>query len=620
MNFNDTADKLNALRKRMRQENVALYMISSSDFHMSEEPSAYFRAVEYISGFTGTPAYMVITETNAHLWTDGRYAIQARRELEGSGIKLHISSDLKDEIRTLSLFFEASGDALLDMLIEESELTGTIGQEESKYVIGFDGRTFAYSLVDEILDDMGIAFGSGVVVINAKLDLIGDIWKNRPMLPNNKIGVLDVKKAGVAVSNKLKRIRANLDEYGPDTGLVLTSLGDIAWLYNIRGMDCESDMTALSYAYINEKRAYIFIDKRKLTAKVKQHFSTYNVTIKAYDEFYTFLENVEDDFVLVDSERDNSAVVVTIGDRDDVTMLNSEGMIEALRTVKNLSERELAEEAGVCDAVAMIRFIKWIKENVGKVLIDELSAGEYLDLLRKKAGALRPSFRTICAYGENAAIIHYTATGDRNSRIDPKGLLLVDSGGHYEGATTDVTRTIALGPVPDEVKKNYTFTLSAMLELGAAEFRSGVTDAQADIVAREQVWKHGLDYDHSTGHGVGAMLSVHEEPINISWQKRKRRSVLVPGMIMSNEPGCYKEGEYGIRHENMMVCREEKSGFIGFRYLTFVPFDTSAIDRNCLSEHQRNLLNEYHKNVYDRVSERLDTDEREWLCEQTRPI
>lgn len=619
MDFKDTETKLSALRERMRQENIALYMISTSDFHMSEEPCDYFKAVEYISGFTGSPAYMVVTETNAHLWTDGRYAIQAREELKGSGIILHVSSDIRDEIRTLSLFFEASGDAILDMLIRESEITGTV-ETEGKYVIGLDGRTFTYALVDEIMDDMGVAFGAGTVGIDAKLDLVGDIWRDRPALPNAKIGVLNVKTAGVAVSYKLGLIRENLNEYGPGTGVVLTSLGDIAWLYNIRGTDSDNDMTVLSYAYVNENRAYIFIDERKLTAKARQHFSNYNIIIKGYDEFYTFLENVGDDYILVDSDRDNSAVVVTIGDRDDVTMLNGEGVIEGLRMVKNISERNLAEEAGMRDAVAMIKFIRWLKENVGKVSIDECSAGEYLDLLRQRAGAVRPSFRTICAYGENAAVIHYTAGNGSNARIGPEGFLLVDSGGHYEGATTDVTRTIPLGEVSDEMKKDYTIALSAMLELGAAEFRPGVTDAQADMIAREQMWRYGLDYDHSTGHGVGAMLSVHEEPINISWQKQKRKSVLVPGMIMSNEPGYYREGEYGIRHENMMECREDGNGFLGFKYLTFVPFDASAIDMKYLSERQRTLLNDYHRKIFDRMSDRLDPDDRRWLDEQTKPI
>ena len=606
----------------MREEGVQLYLITKTDFHMSEIPSEYFNAVEFISGFSGSNGTLIVTEKHVHLWTDGRYTLQANQELAGTGISIHISTNYEDEIRTVPMFFSASGEAFFDAIVDDGIKNTKFSPEKFKTTIGCDGRTIPFELTEEIIDNLGIAFDSGAVSINAKLDLVGDIWKDRPELPLDKVWVLDEKYAGESVQSKLERLRDNIESYSEGAGAVFTSLDDIAWLYNIRGNDIKYSLTALSYAYVNQENAYIFIDSRKLTGKVREHLESAGVTIKAYDEFYGFLDEVDDRFVIVDPSRNNSAVIVTLGDRSDIAMVNHYGLIGDLKAIKNDAERENALEVHLVDAAVMIRFIKWVKDNVGKINMTEMSAASYVNLLREQAGAISPSFETICAYGANSAIVHYTASEESNAEVRPEGFLLIDSGGHYYGGTTDVTRTIPLGELTDEMKRDYTIALKGFLQLLNARFLREVTDYQLDMIARAPIWKYGMEYNHGTGHGVGNMLNVHEGPQSISWYKSGDPVRMRAGMITSCEPGLYVEGKYGIRHENLTVCVADMDhpGYLKFVSLTYVPIDTSAVDKKYLDSEEVEMLNDYNRKVYEITESLLDDEHREWLSEITAPI
>jgi Xaa-Pro aminopeptidase len=620
--------RIRRLREKMKEEGISIYVLNNSDFHLSEEPSAYFRTIEYISGFTGSEAKMVVTDNNAHLWTDGRYAVQVKRELEGTGIIPHIYSDTGDRIHNLRLFFEAGGEAVMDSTdntnMDDLDL-------EPDYILGFDGRTFPFPVVYDMLDGLGPAFDSGEVGFTPTLDLVGMIWDDRPPLPDGSVTLFSPGTEWMTTKAKMALVRsAIINTYGLRVGTVITALDDIAWLYNIRGTDSYYSNTVMAYSYINDSRAWLFIDENKLNGRVKEHLKKSGVTIKPYDSFYSFLEKLEDDAALVDMDSENSAVIMTMQDNDHVEMIPDIDYVARFKSVKDGPEISGMHEAALRDAAAMISFIRWVKENVGKVEMTETGAADYLAMLRKQAGSTGPSFETICAYGPHAAVVHYTADQETNAEIRPEGFLLVDSGGQYRTGTTDITRTIPLGGLTDEMKRDYTIALDAMLELGAATFRVGVTDKQIDMIPRKVMWDYGEDFDHSTGHGIGCTLDVHERPINISWRKGGEPTELIPGMIMSDEPGIYREGKYGIRHENEIICQpvldengefDEESGMLMFLYMTFVPIDTSAVDRRYMSQKQISLLNDYNQFVYEMMEDVLADDEtREWLRKETLPI
>ena len=614
--------RLDALRVRMREEGITLYLLTKTDFHLSEEPGAYFNTLEYMSGFTGSNGTMVVTHQHAHLWTDGRYTLQAREELRDTGITVHISSDYNDDIGTVPLFFGASGDAFYDAMVDDGIKRSTFDPQKFKTVIGCDGRTIPFEMLDEIIENLGIAFDSGAVVINAKVDLVGDIWPDRPPLPDGKAWVLEDRYAGESVRDKLDRVRDVIESYSSDTGAVITALDDIAWLFNLRGSDMDYSLTVLAYAYVNATDAYLFIDSRKLTGKVITHLRAADVTIRGYDEFYSFLDEAPDHFVIVDPSRNNAAVVVTVGDNPETSLINHYGLVEDLKAIKNDTERTNAAEVHRRDAVAMIRFIKWVKENVGKVRMTERSAADYLEFLRREQGMLCLSFPTICAYGPHAAIVHYLADETTDVPIEPAGMLLVDSGAHYLGGTTDITRTIPLGALTDEMRKCYTLCLASFLELLNARFPRGLYDTQVDVFARAPMWRHGLEFEHGTGHGVGTMLNVHEGPQSITWLKSGDSIVMRDGMITSCEPGIYFEGKFGVRHENLMLCTalRDYPGFLGFTSLTLVPIDTSAVDPEYLTDAEVDMLNRYNRMVYLEMLPYLTVEEQAWLQKETAPV
>lgn len=620
MNKSIYTNRINELRKLMQQDGVSLYIVSNNDFHLSEMPADYFKEIEFLTGFTGSEANLVITETNAHLWTDGRFTIQGKDELERTGIILHIHSDESDEISTLEKFFAAAGDTIFDdATYEDGSIDAAAG--DNPYYIAFDGRLMKYSMLENILAAFGNVYHAGLIRFYADINYVDEIWHDRPLLPSGRIRLLAEDVAGTTIGENLEYIRRHIDLFGADAMMVFTALDDIAALYCFRGTDYMESLTSLSYACVDRENAYLFIDGEKLRSDDRAYFRDNGVTVLDYDEFYSFLDETETEVVVLDADDVNAAVYLTLENNESVRMFNAPSLVAYDKAEKNERQIENIRYAHRKDGVAMVRFIKWIKENVGKVYIDEYSAGEYLELLRKEQGAISLSFATICGYAANGAIVHYEARRDTCLEIKPEGLLLVDSGGQYLGGTTDVTRTIPVGPISDEMRRNYTIVLMAMLELSNARFRYGVNDVQLDLIARNVVWSHGIDYDHGTGHGVGYMLNVHEGPHSISWRKRNYVR-MTQGMIVTDEPGYYKEGEYGIRHECelLTIADPDDNRFLRFENITRVPIDTSAIEKSLMTESQIKTLNAYNQCVYDDLEALLTDEERAWLYKETRPI
>ncbi len=607
----------------MREEGISLYLISNMDFHMSEFVCDYFKSLEYMSGFTGLDAMMVVTEENAHLWTDERYRIQAEQELAGTGIELHVMDDRSDDIRTLPLFFEAAGDAMLDEQFEDGEDEGEVsGNAGSPHLIGFDGRTVPYYMVEEIVDSLGPALQMGIVDLEAKVDLVGDIWTDRPALPCRPIKILPGAYRDTEIREKLRKIREQIMTHGMYSAAVFTALDDIAWLFDFRGDEIEYSRTALSYAYVDQENAYLFIDSRKTDETVRRYLKRHGVTLREYNEFYTFLENVSARVLVLDASKNNFAVVVTANELPAVLTENHEGMIEDLKAIKTEKEISRILETHVRDGLAVTRFILWIRDEVKRRAVTELEAAEKLWAYRRELGAIKPSFETICAYGEHAAIVHYIPTEETDAVIRPKGLLLVDSGAHYPGGTTDVTRTIPMGPLTKTEKVVYTKVLASMLELCGSTFPEGLMDIQLDAIARKPLWDLGLEFDHATGHGVGYQLNVHEGPQSICWLKDGAPIELRAGMITSAEPGLYFEGEFGVRHENLMLCRASLrfEGFLEMAPITYVPIQTEAVVPELLTLQQLNLLNRYNELCYLALSGITKGEERKAIYEMTRPL
>ncbi len=407
---------------------------------------------------------------------------------------------------------------------------------------------------------------------------------------------------------------------------ILTSLDDIAWLLNIRGNDVECNPVVLSYAMVTMDRFYLFINEKVLKDEVKAYLKDLSVTVCPYNDIYTAVSQLRDQKVLVETGKTNYAIVKNLDSSNSIIdKMNPTALSKAM---KNPVEVENMRKAHIKDGVAMVKFIYWIKQNVGKETITEVSAQEHLDNLRsEQEGNLGLSFDTISAYGANAAMCHYKATAESDVKIEPKGLYLVDSGGQYYEGTTDVTRTIAVGPLTEKEREHFTLTVISMLRLGAVKFLHGCRGLTLDYVAREPFWSRGINYDHGTGHGVGYLLNVHERPNGIRWRmvpERQDNGILEEGMITSDEPGVYIEGSHGVRTENLIVSKKaeenEYGQFMEFEFLTMVPIDLEAIDQSIMTEHDVKLLNDYHKAVYEALSPYFTGEEALWLKENTRTI
>ncbi|MBE5959237.1 MAG: aminopeptidase P family protein [Lachnospiraceae bacterium] len=584
-------EKLYILRNNMKESGVDIYIVPTSDFHMSEYVSPYFQGRKYMSGFTGSAGTLIVTIEGAYLYTDGRYFIQAKNELEGSEIVLMRMNDKG--------------------VPDEEEFVESLCYEG--IVIGFDGRVVSDKYGRKI-EKIAKSHGGK---IKADEDLVGKVWKERPALDFEPIYVLDEKYTGESVCDKLERLRARMEEVKAKT-FVLTSLDDQAWLFNMRGNDIKFNPVFLSYSIITKDSVTVYtgID---IPVDCKKN----NITNKSYFDFYEDLKEIRGR-VIVDLAVSSFLVSENLKNAEIVDIENP---TTGMKAVKNSTEIENLKKCHIWDGVAVTKYMYWLKTNVGKTEITEMSGSDYLEELRRQQGNLKDlSFDTISAYGENAAMMHYSANENCNAKIKPEGMYLVDSGGQYFEGTTDITRTFVLGPVTDEMKKNFTLVAKGMLNLMNVKFLYGCTGINLDILARGALWKEGIDYKCGTGHGVGYMLNVHEGPNSFRWRDlgKRHNCVLEAGMVTTDEPGVYIEGKYGIRTENELVCVEleenEYGKFMGFETITYAPIDLDGIDTQYLEKSDIEMLNDYHKLVWEKISPYLSEDEKNWLKIYTRQI
>lgn len=593
-----TKTRLDNLRQIMKKNKVDMYLIPMSDFHSSEYVGDYFKEIEYVTGFTGTNATVVVTETKSGLWTDGRYFIQAKRELKGSGTTLYEMGE--EGVPTVEEFIRKN--------------------LKKDQTLAYDGRVFS---LNQHKTYETIAKANGAK-ISFKKNLLDKIWGDRPELPKTKLWELKKKYAGVTCEEKMKNLREEMKKQGAKAHL-LTSLYDIAWLLNLRADDIASVPVFMSYFFLKEKSAVLYVALEAIDEKVAEYLKNNQIEVKEYNDIYKDLKNETVESVLIDPNIVNIALVKSFPKK--TVFIEGANPTELGRSVKNKIEIKNTKEAHIKDGVAVTKFIYWLKHHIGKEEITEMYASDVLLNFRKQQEHfLDVSFDTIAAYGPNAAMMHYTATKDNNAVLKPKSFLLVDSGGHYLEGTTDITRTIALGKLTKEEKHAFTLVVRSNMRLQDAHFPVGCIGANLDILARGPVWDEGLDYRCGTGHGVGHILNVHEGPQSFRWRVPDKGKVweLRPGMITTDEPGLYVEDGYGIRIENELLCvtdqKTEYGQFLKFEQLTYAPIERDAINPEELTHLERKALNDYHAAVYEKISPYLTKEEAQWLKEVTAPI
>ena len=592
--------RIEKIRDLMKEKNIYAYIVPSSDYHQSEYVGDYFKAREFMSGFTGSAGTLIVSMDEVGLWTDGRYFIQAEQELKHSGIKLFKMGE--EGVPTIEEY-------LLEKLPKNSTL-------------GFDGRVMSVKEGQNLANKL--VFKG--INIEYKYDLVNDIWQDRCSLPTEKAFLLDIEYSGESFSHKLSRIRQAMKEKKATTH-ILASLDDIAWLFNIRGRDVKSNPVVLSYAVICTNSVYLFIDKNKIGEDIKHELSKENVQIKGYDEVYEFIKNIgENEVVLIDTSKVNYAIYNNIP--SNVQKIEERNPSILFKSIKNEIELKNIRNSHIKDGVAFTKFMYWLKNNIGKIDITEISATQKLeDLRREQDKFIEPSFSTIAAYKDHAAMMHYSATEESNYKLEPRDLFLVDSGGQYFDGTTDITRTIALGPIHEKIRRDFTNVVRGMIRLSKAKFLYGCRGYNLDILARGPLWEEGIDYKCGTGHGIGFVLNVHEGPNGFRWKVREGiddTCILEEGMVTTNEPGVYVENSHGIRIENEIVVRKaeknEYGQFMDFEVITFAPIDLDAIDESLLLKDERVYLNNYHKQVYDKIAPYLNEEEKQWLKIYTREI
>ena len=594
--MNPVPERLAALRKKMQENNVAFYIVPTDDFHQDEYVGDHFKARVYITGFTGSAGTALITETEAFLWTDGRYFIQAAKELEGSTVELMKMSE--PGVPTISQF------------LKEHVKPGQ--------TLGFDGRTLS---MDEGTGYRDAAEKAGGAV-RYDLDLIDEIWEDRPPMSDKPAWLLPVEYAGKTAEDKIRDIREKMAEAGADVH-VETTPDDICWTLNIRGDDIDYFPLMLSYALITADAYHLYVDDKKLSPEIGQYLKDLGVTVHPYNDVYEDAKKISG-AVMVDPNKVNYALYHNIP--ADCTKINVMSPEETFKTVKNPVEVSNIRKAEIKDSVAHIRFMKWLKENVGKIRITEISASDKLDEFRADMGNfIKPSFEPISSYAEHAAIVHYAPTPETDAELKPEGMLLTDTGAGFWEGSTDITRTYVLGPITQKMKEDFTVVAISNLSLGNAVFTKGITGVALDNLARNPFWKRRMNYNHGTGHGVGYLLNIHESPASFrSRFVEGDTAILEEGMVITDEPGFYVEGSHGIRLENELLVvndvANEFGQFMRLEPITFVPFDLDAIEPEIMTAEERTMLNDYHKKVYEITSPYLNDEEKEWLRKYTREV
>lgn len=593
-------ERLTKLRQAMRRYKIDFYLIPTADFHNSEYVNDYFKVREFFSGFTGSNGTLVVSIWEAGLWTDGRYFVQAERELDGTGIKLFRMQE--EGVPTVT-----------EYLCE---------QMEEYYTLGFDGRVVDAALGEKLAEIQN----KKKIRIVCDRDLAEGIWTDRPPFPCSRAEILPPDYCGESVSEKMERVRAKMREEGCGA-LFISKLDDLMWLFNIRGNDIPCNPVVMSFGFLSGKEASLFLQRGALQPEVVESMAEAGVQIRSYHSALPFLQNylfqggIRHDRGKIWYDEKNVSYSVHLLMKRYGDVLTKANPTEAMKAVKTPAEMEHIRHSYLLDSVAVTKFLYWIKhKNLEQDTVTEADAAGYLDTLRRDyKECMDLSFPTISAYGANAAMMHYEATPENCSRIEPEGMLLVDSGGQYLGGTTDVTRTIVMGKLGDKMKQHYTAVATGMLRLANAKFLYGCSGRNLDVLARGPLWDLDMDYKCGTGHGIGYMLNVHEGPHSIRWRftPGAEETVLEEGMLVSDEPGVYLAGEYGIRIENVLeVKKGVKNGdgqFMEFAPLTWVPIDCEGIDPGQMPAKERLELNEYHRMVYDKISPFLNEAEREWL-------
>lgn len=591
--------ELEKLRRKMSEYGIDVYLITMDDEHQSEYVGAHYREIAYISGFTGSAGKLVVTAEKAGLFTDGRYFVQAERQLEATGIDLMRMG-------------EKETPDISDYISDNMPMGGCFG---------FNGKTVAYSEARGLLEKLEAKNAA----VKSDRDVAGEVWEDRPAHDYKKIFVLEEKYSGEPAKEKLERLRKRMAELNADVNII-TMLDDIAWTLNLRGDDIPCNPVFLAYLQVSKDRAVLYTAGEHLTDEMRGYLSDIGVELcEDPERIYDDVRELEGR-ILIEEEKTNYELVSRIP--SGCRIINRLLPTTLMKCVKNETERENLIKAHIKDGVALTRYMYWFKKNIGKIPMTEMSTSRKLHEFRSgNEGFKDESFTTISAYGSNAAMCHYSPSDENDTVIEPKGLYLVDSGGQYLEGTTDVTRTWACGDLTEEERLHFTLSVMSMLRLADTRFPDGTCGVALDYAAREEFWKRGLNFNHGTGHGVGYFLNVHERPVGIRYKIVPERLDSYPfheGMLVSDEPGMYIEGSHGVRTENLLLCERDYENefgtFLKFRIVTMAPIDTEALDLSVMTENDVRLLNEYHEKVYENISPYLEGEEKLWLREATRAV
>lgn len=595
MSMNVT-DRLARLRELMRREKLSAFVFPSTDPHNGEYVPDHWKGREWVSGFNGSAGTVVVTGNAAALWTDSRYFIAAAQQLEGTGIEL-----MKLKIPGTPTIAEWLGQQLIDCQRPE---------------VGIDGMVNSQASAEALIADLR---SHGGITVRTNLDPLKTIWTDRPPIPQDLVSVHPLEYAGEDVKSKVSRIRKALRDLHAD-GMLMSALDDIAWTLNMRGTDVHCNPVFVSYLLISSNSVTLYINKVKLSHVVMAYLQDNGVSIDDYENVDKGLKSYPDYNILIDPD-ETCYTLARIAACQEV--VRSKSPVPALKAVKNEAEIRGYRSAMLKDGIAMVKFLKWLKPAVQAGGQTELSVDRKLTSLRRQQPLFRDiSFDTIAGYATHAAIVHYEATPETDIPLEPHGMILIDSGAQYQDGTTDITRTIALGPVSDYEKHVYTLVLKGHIQLAMCKFPKGAAGTQMDILARSAMWREGLNYLHGTGHGVGSYLNVHEGPhqFRMEWMP----APFVEGMTVTDEPGIYLPYRFGVRIENTMIVEKYKTTefgeFLQFDALTLCPIDTAPIDVSMLSDEEVEWLNCYHRRVYDAIAPHVSMDEREWLREATKEI
>lgn len=596
--MNEINQRLEKLREVMRREHLSAFIFPSTDAHQSEYVADHWQGRAWISGFNGSAGTAVVTMRSAALWTDSRYFIAAEEQLRGT------------EFQLMKLKVEGTP-TISDWIASE-----LLQNEDECREVGLDGMVNSYNDTMALISDLRKAGG---ITVRTNFDPLEQIWMNRPAIPENPVEIQSLNFAGETVDDKIQRIRKALREHHAD-GILVSALDDIAWTLNLRGTDVHCNPVFVSYLLISSEQVSLFVNPKKISSEVKVYLDEHGISLFDYNQVEEGLESYADYNILLDGDETSFCLWKSVKCQE---IIAAKSPIPVMKAVKNATEIEGYHRAMLRDGVAMVKFLKWLKPAVEAGGQTEMSIDKKLTLLRAEQNLFRDiSFDTIAGYQAHGAIVHYEATPETDAPLLPEGLILIDSGAQYQDGTTDITRTIALGPVTEEMKHIYTLVLKGHIQLELAKFPDGASGTQIDALSRECMWREGYNFLHGTGHGVGSYLNVHEGPhqIRMEWKPTPLRA----GMTVTDEPGLYLKGKFGVRIENTLLIKDfvktTFGKFLQMESLTLCPIDTAPIDVDMLLLEEVEWLNAYHREVFEKLSPYLGDEEVKWLAEATKPL